>query len=168
MFFDIYIRKTGENPDIDMWTTVSIRDFISTAKKVDEALSKASIDVEPDIVLEMPDNTKKYVGDVIKVTFRSLELSKEEFEFLRSITEDQIDVIFLDVAGNIVYGCKKVRLGVEPVLVDQSKLIHIAGSRKGIENLIYYRITAYQIAITYPQRGYIYNSLISEVHGIIA
>lgn len=168
MFFDIYIRKTGESPDIDMWTTVSIRDFISTAKKVDEALSKASIEVEPDITLELPDQTKKFIGDVIKVTFRSSELSKDEFEFLRSITEDNIDVIFLDVAGNLVYGCKKVRLGVEPVLIDQTKLIHIAGSRKGIENLIFYRITAYQIAITFPQHGYIYNSVISEVHGIIA
>lgn len=166
MYFDIYIRSSVNTPDIEIWSQVSVRDFISQAKQVDQALSKASINVDPVLISPMADGTNWYSGDMIKVSFQSDELSADDFAFLRSLAEDNMDVIFLNTEGGLVYGCKKINLGINPITPDQSKLIQIAGSREGIENLIFYRIKPFSVTISFPRNGYIYNSNLNQVTGI--
>ena len=155
MYFDIYIRSSENNPDIEIWSQVSIRDFIASAKQIDQALSKASIKVDPALISQMADGTNWYSGDIIKVSFQSDELSAEDFAFLRSIATDNLDVVFLDNEGSIVYGCKKINLGINQILPDHTKLIQIAGSREGIENLIFYRIKPFSVTISFPRNGFI-------------
>lgn len=165
MFFDIYIKKS-DGPDIEIWSTVSIRDFISTAKQIDNAISKARIETGPDFMKEMADGSNWAYGDMIKVSFKSLELNPDEFNFIRSLAENNMDVLFLDNEGSLVYGCKRINLEVQPITINQSKLIQIAGSREGIENLIFYRIKPFSVTISFPRNGYIYNSNLTEVNGI--
>lgn len=165
MYFDIYIRSSKNNPDIEIWSQVSVRDFIASAKQIDKALSKASFNVDPALITEMGDGTNWYSGDMIKISFQSDELSSEDFAFLKSIATDNLDVVFLDNEGSIVYGCKKIAMNVQPITPDQSKLIQIAGSREGIENLIFYRIKPFSVTISFPRHGFIYNSNISQVTG---
>jgi hypothetical protein len=164
MRFDIYVRSSN-NPDIEIWSEISVRDFISQAKQID-ALAKAKIEVDPAMVLEMGDGSKWYKGDFIKLSFISDELSIEEFSFLKALAENNMDVLFLDNEGSLVYGCKKINLEVQPITINQSKLIQIAGSREGIENLIFYRIKPFSVTISFPRNGYIYNSNLTEVTGI--
>lgn len=166
MNFDIYVKKTENSPDIEVWTTVSIREFIQSAVKIDQSLSKASLEVDPVIVSKLGDGTSFYTGDLIKISFKSLEMNQEEFAFLRSLAEDNLDVIFLDNEGNIVYGCRKAHLDIHPVQINESKLIQIAGSREGFENLIFYRIKPFSVKISYPRNGFIYNDNVNSVFGI--
>ncbi|MBP7563696.1 MAG: hypothetical protein KA886_07890, partial [Candidatus Cloacimonetes bacterium] len=91
MNFDIYVKKTENSPDIEVWTTVSIREFIQSAVKIDQSLSKASLEVDPAIISKLGDGTSFYTGDLIKISFKSLGMNPEEFAFLRSLAEDNLD-----------------------------------------------------------------------------
>jgi len=168
-FFDIYMGVTDGFPDD--WTMISsseLVDVLARCVKIDKVLAKPNISVEPVTLIKSPDGTEFAVGEYVKISFDSKFVNTEEYEFLRSMTENKVMVIYYDPNNNsIIYGVKNAKVNLHPITnIDGKQLITYFGQT--MEDIYLYTIGLNMVRINYPRHGFIYNKTIDIVSGYIS